>query len=307
MISKRDHWVFNQETEEGNQRYMGQVKENQNTDRTTEFYRGYHDSIRAKRHNSPRWIRRYTHRTLHQRLLNHVKPGDVVLDAGCGEGLLAIDMARLGAYVTAIDLSEPNIEAAKEIAAEAGVSVDFRTGDAMHLPFDDNSFDLVISSHVIEHLPDPARGIREVNRVTRDRAVIAMPTCLNPACWAMMGGADFWGPTRKVPVGLVKGTIRTFIAFVRGEDGPYEDYAGYEGIPHVWRFPWVVTRMVRQGGFVIEKYEPGPIVIPYLGLFAWPGRFIQRTIDRLPQVFPFKYFGYGSQLVCRKLPNEDPR
>ncbi len=69
--------------------------------------------------------------------------GAQILDVGCGTGRHAIEMAKRGYRVTGIDLSESMLKRAKEKAAEAGVSVDFRQGDARNLDFN-NEFDLVI-------------------------------------------------------------------------------------------------------------------------------------------------------------------
>jgi 2-polyprenyl-3-methyl-5-hydroxy-6-metoxy-1,4-benzoquinol methylase len=65
----------------------------------------------------------------------NVVAGQRVLDVGCGTGVVAITAARAGARVTALDLTPPLLERARENATIANVDVDWREGDAEQLPF----------------------------------------------------------------------------------------------------------------------------------------------------------------------------
>jgi 2-polyprenyl-6-hydroxyphenyl methylase/3-demethylubiquinone-9 3-methyltransferase len=78
--------------------------------------------------------------------------GKTALDVGCGAGLLAEPLARLGAKVTAIDAAPELIEAAKAHAAGAGLSIDYR---AVGVEVLKGKYDLVTSMEVIEHVADP--------------------------------------------------------------------------------------------------------------------------------------------------------
>jgi 2-polyprenyl-6-hydroxyphenyl methylase/3-demethylubiquinone-9 3-methyltransferase len=78
--------------------------------------------------------------------------GKTALDVGCGAGLLAEPLARLGAKVTAIDAAAPLIEAAQAHAEGQGLDIDYRFSTVELL---DGSFDLVTSMEVIEHVADP--------------------------------------------------------------------------------------------------------------------------------------------------------
>lgn len=78
--------------------------------------------------------------------------GKTALDVGCGAGLLAEPLARLGAQVTAIDAAPEVIAVAREHAAGQGLSIDYRQGAVEDL---DGRFDLVTAMEVIEHVADP--------------------------------------------------------------------------------------------------------------------------------------------------------
>ena len=80
--------------------------------------------------------------------------GRSVLDVGCGAGLLAEPLARLGAAVTAIDAAPENIAVAQAHAALSGLAIDYRAGSLPAVRGE--RFDLVASLEVIEHVSDPA-------------------------------------------------------------------------------------------------------------------------------------------------------
>lgn len=80
--------------------------------------------------------------------------GRTAIDVGCGAGLLAEPLARLGATVTGIDAAPENIGAARAHAAAAGLAIDYVAGGIEDLP--GRTFDLVTSMEVIEHVTDPA-------------------------------------------------------------------------------------------------------------------------------------------------------
>ena len=83
--------------------------------------------------------------------------GKSALDVGCGAGLLAEPLARLGATVTGIDATPEVIAVAREHAAAMGLAIDYRVGDVQAL---DGQFDLVTCLEVIEHVADPAAFVR---------------------------------------------------------------------------------------------------------------------------------------------------
>lgn len=80
--------------------------------------------------------------------------GRTAIDVGCGAGLLAEPLARLGAKMTGIDAAPENIGAARAHAAATGLEIEYIAGGIEDLP--GRSFDLVTSMEVIEHVTDPA-------------------------------------------------------------------------------------------------------------------------------------------------------
>ncbi|HKX90927.1 MAG TPA: bifunctional 2-polyprenyl-6-hydroxyphenol methylase/3-demethylubiquinol 3-O-methyltransferase UbiG [Sphingomicrobium sp.] len=87
--------------------------------------------------------------------------GRTALDVGCGAGLLAEPLARLGAQVTGIDAAPALIAVAREHAAAMGLAIDYRAGDVGEL---EGRFDLVTCMEVIEHVIDPASFLDELAR-----------------------------------------------------------------------------------------------------------------------------------------------
>jgi 2-polyprenyl-6-hydroxyphenyl methylase/3-demethylubiquinone-9 3-methyltransferase len=85
--------------------------------------------------------------------------GKKALDVGCGAGLLAEPLARLGAEVTAIDAAPELIEVAKAHAAASGLAIDYRAVGVEDL---DGQFDLVTSMEVIEHVADPEAFVTDL-------------------------------------------------------------------------------------------------------------------------------------------------
>jgi SAM-dependent methyltransferase len=110
-----------------------------------------------------------------------LRTGDVLLDAGAGFGRHAYEAARRGARVVALDFAADEVErtrttlqamvSAHEIDAASVIGV--LRGDATKLPFDDNTFDRVITSEVLEHIQDDVSAIGELARVLKPGGTLA--------------------------------------------------------------------------------------------------------------------------------------
>lgn len=97
-----------------------------------------------------------------------------VLDIGCGGGLIAEPIARLGAKVTGIDASERNIAVATQHAATSGVNVDYRHAELGTL--NAAPFDVVLCLEVVEHVPDVAACVQECARHLKPNGLIIFST-----------------------------------------------------------------------------------------------------------------------------------
>ncbi len=266
-------------------------------DLVKEFYKNYSDDIFNKRFNSPYKIRRYLHRTQVDSILKHVSPREKVLDIGCGEGALSILIAKKGAEVTACDISGPNIENAKRYAQRHGVEkkIKFLIADAENLPLEEGSFDLVISSHVLEHLSNFNKGLLEIKRVTKKRAIIALPTCLNLCALSLLGGAEYWYIRKRTLLALPIGILRFIFNIFK--EGVNEGYVGRKELPHLRRYPWVMKRALKKVGFKIICFEANSICLPYFN-FLLP---LTKFLDKFKDKPLLRNFGYGSIAVVEKL------
>ena len=103
-----------------------------------------------------------------------LKPGMKVLDVACGTGNLAIPAAHAGADVTGIDIAPNLIEQANARAAAEGLNAVFEIGDAEALPYDDASFDVVMTMFGAMFAPRPGVTADELKRVCRPGGLIAM-------------------------------------------------------------------------------------------------------------------------------------
>jgi ubiquinone/menaquinone biosynthesis C-methylase UbiE len=109
-----------------------------------------------------------------QKQLTHDKfdvkrPAESVLDLGCGNGRHAMYFARQGFKASGIDVSDQAVAWANDWASREGLEVDFRVGDIRALPFADQSFDVVVSHGVLDHVPmeTAQKAAAEVHRVLR--------------------------------------------------------------------------------------------------------------------------------------------
>ncbi len=125
-----------------------------------------------------------------------LRPGDRVIDMGCGAGRHAFEMYRRGADVVAFDQDADELSdvsdlfAAMRDAGEVplGAEADVKQGDALSLPFADGEFDRVVASEVLEHIPADEAAIAELARVLRPGGTMAVtvPRWLpEKICWAL--------------------------------------------------------------------------------------------------------------------------
>ena len=105
-----------------------------------------------------------------------VRPGDRVLDACCGTGDLAIAATKAGGKVTGLDISEPMLARARE----KNPDIDWVSGDALALPFADDSFDAATVGFGVRNLDDLERGLAELRRVLKPGGRLAILEITRP-------------------------------------------------------------------------------------------------------------------------------
>jgi len=260
-----------------------------------DFYTAHSDEIDTKRYRSPYAVRRYAHEKQYNSVLKFVEKGDTVLDAGCGEGTLSRMLFNKGAIVTGTDISEPNIVNSKRLAAENGLPILFQTADLESLPFPDNSFDVVVCSHVLEHIPDFDRGLQEIFRVARKRVVFAVPTIINLCSWVQVGGGFYYLKGPRSFLSLPWGGFKMCVAYVLQREGVDEGYAGND-VPHVFRFPSVIRKKLKKYGYHLQEQEASTLLIPFFETLLPVSKFLDRYTNKPI----FRNLGYGTTFVIDK-------
>ena len=103
-----------------------------------------------------------------QRFAAMLPKGGDVLEVAPGPGFLSIEMAKAGRLrVTGLDISKSFVEIAQRNADAVGVSVDFRNGNAAHMPFGDESFDFLVCRAAFKNFSEPVKALAEMRRVLR--------------------------------------------------------------------------------------------------------------------------------------------
>ena len=99
-----------------------------------------------------------------------------VLDVGCGGGILSEEFAKVGCCVTGLDPSEPSLETARKHATMEGLTIDYRQGSGESMPFEKDSFDVVVCCDVLEHVDNLESTLREVARVLKPGGMFCYDT-----------------------------------------------------------------------------------------------------------------------------------
>jgi ubiquinone/menaquinone biosynthesis C-methylase UbiE len=108
------------------------------------------------------------HKLFAEQLAGKIPPGSRVLEIAPGPGYFAIELARLDDFqITGMDISKTFVEIAQKNAAEAGVNVEFRQGNASDMPFADATFDFMFCQAAFKNFTQPVKAIVEMHRVLR--------------------------------------------------------------------------------------------------------------------------------------------
>jgi|SRR5579884_1768265 len=132
-------------------------------------------------------------------------PGPAVLEVAPGPGYVAVEMAKLGLEVTALDISRTFVDIASRNADAAGVMVDFRLGNVSDMPFESELFDFIFCRAAFKNFSEPVRALQEMYRVLRPggRALIMdLRRDTTPASISEAMGQWGLNPVNRAIVGL---------------------------------------------------------------------------------------------------------
>ncbi len=135
-----------------------------------------YDILRAERR--PWWNAYWAMYTV---LLKQPLRGSKVLVPGCGFGDDAFRLSKLGADVSAFDLSPDQLEVARDVARREGLTIDFQEMPAEDLAYDDDVFDYVIANDVLHHVNLPV-VIKEIARVSKNGALVVGNETYSHSC-----------------------------------------------------------------------------------------------------------------------------
>jgi SAM-dependent methyltransferase len=171
-------------------------------------------------------------------------PGELTLEIGCGEGRVARDLRGRGHSVVGIDVSPTLLAAAREADHES----DYRLADAAGLPFEDGSFDLVVSYNSLMDMDDMRGAVREASRVLRPGGTfcICVTHPINDA-----GRFENTEPGARFLMSMYRGRRRYDEWFERGDAKIRCVY---------WYYPLEgYTRALEDAGFLIEAFREPPV------------------------------------------------
>jgi ubiquinone/menaquinone biosynthesis C-methylase UbiE len=108
------------------------------------------------------------YRTCAQSVVERLAPGSSVLEVAPGPGYLAIEIAKRGPYrVVGLDISHSFVRIARDNAQRAGVAIEWRHGDAAHMPFASETFDFVVCRAAFKNFSNPVGALDEMHRVLK--------------------------------------------------------------------------------------------------------------------------------------------
>ena len=103
-----------------------------------------------------------------QLVAERVSDGATILELAPGPGYLSIELAKMGSYhIVGLDISATFVEIAKAKAREAGIDIDFRQGNASHMPLANDLFDFLVCSAAYKNFSEPVQAMDEMFRVLK--------------------------------------------------------------------------------------------------------------------------------------------
>lgn len=187
------------------------------------------------------------HRVWKQMTISWSKAGrdQTCLDVCCGSGDLALGLAETvgpGGRVVGADFSQSQLDIARQRSRDRGLSVEWVQADALNLPFAEETFDAATMGYGLRNLTDIPRGLRELHRVLKPGATVAILDMHRPSSTAMLGFQQWY--------------LETFVVPTAESLGLTAEYAYIQ--PSLDRFPMGTEQvtLARQAGFDRAVHYP---------------------------------------------------
>jgi ubiquinone/menaquinone biosynthesis C-methylase UbiE len=178
-------------------------------------------------------------KALAERIAGGLDRGDWVLEVAPGPGYLAVELARLGLTVSALDISQSFVRITTENAARAGLKVDARHGDAAAMPFHAEMFDFVVCRAAFKNFSNPVGALQEMRRVLRPGGTALIVDMRKEA-----SNREIAAEVKKMRLGAVDGLFtRAALRSLRARAYTAPDF----------------VRMIAEAGFTQSRIDPGPI------------------------------------------------
>ncbi len=222
-----------------------------------------------------------------------VRPGERVLDAGCGEGRHCFGVLERGARVVGLDLDHESLRLSsrrlRKRAGELASLGEMLQGNTFALPFRDATFDKVICSEVMEHVHDYRAAARELARVTKPGGMVAVtiPTAISEQLY-LRAGDDYFESLgghirifrpRQLAKGLAQaGLATTGVGFAHALHTPYWVLRSIVGLPRA------------DGSRLVQAYR-------LFLIRATASRFMERLEGVLNHCFPKSLIVYAEKRV----------
>jgi len=221
-------------------------------------------------------------------------PYGKALELGCGTGFFLLNLKLAGVidegHVT--DLSPGMVEVAQRNARSLGFEIAGRVADAESIPYDDNTFDLVVGHAVLHHIPDVEQALREVLRVLRPggRFVFAgEPTRYGDIVARRLSRFTWWATTRITRCPRLTGWSRPQVELDESSRA-----AALEAVVDLHTFdPSVLRGTASAAGAVEVRTRTDELTAAW---FGWPVRTFEAAVPKDKLGFGWANFAYRSWL-----------
>ncbi|MFB9907934.1 class I SAM-dependent methyltransferase [Allokutzneria oryzae] len=217
-------------------------------------------------------------------------PYEHALELGCGTGFFLLNLMQGGVIKrgSVTDLSPGMVEVAVRNAESLGLEVDGRVADAETLPYDDDTFDLVVGHAVLHHIPDIPAAMKEILRVLKPggRFVFAgEPTKIGDFYARKLGQLTWWVTTNVTKLPVLNGWRRP-----QEELDESSRAAALEAVVDLHTFdPHELERTARAAGATEVRAVTEELAA---ALFGWPVRTFEAAVPREKLGFGWGMFAY---------------